>query len=66
MQSAQKSDMITVTPDGVIICPNCGKVIRGVRIRAETEARGLLVFCRYCKTEYKVNIEGQRLKGQRQ
>lgn len=66
MQTVPKTDRIMTTPDGVIICPNCGKVIRGVRVRRETKAKDLLVYCRYCKTEFNIDIEGQRLQGQRQ
>lgn len=67
MRSLDKTVIICTTADGVLICPDCGKVIRGVRVDDLSTATGLHVFCRYCKAEYEVNIEkGQRLQGQRQ
>jgi len=46
--------------DGWISCPNCRMNKRLLRISADTEAHGLPVFCRACKTEIILDIERGR------
>ena len=43
--------------DGYLICPTCKRNKRMLKIEPETRASGLVVFCRDCKTEHRVNIE---------
>lgn len=44
-----------VVKDGWVICPKCRNK-RLLRVDAETEARGLPVYCRDCKTEFILDI----------
>ena len=46
--------------DGYLVCPHCGRNRRLIRVRPDTRAEGLQVYCRDCKTETIVDIE----KGQ--
>lgn len=55
MQSAVKRDML-VTKDGWITCPVCRRNHRLLRIDDDTEATGLPVYCRDCKTEIILDI----------
>ena len=43
--------------DGYLVCPTCKRNKRLLKISPQTEASGLVVFCRDCKTEHVVNIE---------
>lgn len=56
MQSAPKPAKLSVK-DGWITCPVCRRNRRLIRITDETEAHGLPVFCRDCKTEIILDIE---------
>jgi uncharacterized Zn finger protein (UPF0148 family) len=49
-----------VTKDGWITCPVCHRNHRLLRIDDDTEAKGLPVYCRDCKTEIILNIERGR------
>lgn len=42
---------------GWLICPNCKRNHRLLRVEPETQARGLPVYCRDCKTEIILNID---------
>lgn len=56
-----------VTKDGWITCPVCRRNHRLLRITEETEAHGLPVYCRTCRTEIFLDIEkGQSVKRQSQ
>lgn len=51
--------------NGWITCPVCRRNHRLLRIRDDTQARRLPVFCRTCRTEILLNIErGQSVKRQ--
>ncbi|WP_081579586.1 cysteine-rich KTR domain-containing protein [Oscillibacter ruminantium] len=61
-----KSDKLVVK-DGWISCPVCGRNHRLLRITDETEACGLPVYCRTCRSEIILNIaKGQSVKRQSQ
>lgn len=63
MQSGKKSDMLTVTRDGFLVCPRCLRNKRLQRIPPDLVAQGLPVYCRSCKSEMILDIElGQRVK----
>lgn len=49
-----RGKMVTVR-DGYALCPHCRHKL--IQVRPETSARNLIVFCRCCRTEIKVNIE---------
>lgn len=51
--------------DGWLTCPICKQNKKFLRVHADTEARNLEVFCRYCRRAVILDIEkGQSLKGQ--
>lgn len=47
---------ICVVRDGWITCPACRRNRRLLRIREDTEAKNLQVFCRMCRSEIIVDI----------
>lgn len=60
MQNAAKTVKLTVK-DGWISCPYCKRKL--MRIRQDTLARSLQVYCRDCKREIILNIDkGQRVE----
>lgn len=64
MQSPKKCGTLVVK-DGWIICPQCNRNHRLLRITDRTEAHGLPVYCRTCKREIILDIErGQSVKRQ--
>ena len=64
MQVAGKRAKLVVE-NGWLICPNCNRNIHLLRIRPDTEARNLQVFCRGCRTEIVLNIgKGQCVQRQ--
>ena len=48
-----------------VLCPICGGKTR-TKIREDTEAKNLIVFCPKCKKESVVDIENGKAKGTRQ
>lgn len=56
---ADYGKMLTVK-EGYLICPNCRKNRRLMKIDPDTEATNLIAYCRDCKTENYVDIH----KGQ--
>lgn len=64
MQKNRECDKLTVT-DGWVTCPVCKRNHRLIRVGPETEARGLPVYCRTCRSEMILNIDrGQSVKRQ--
>lgn len=54
-----------VVKDGWITCPVCQRNHSLLRIRDDTEARRLPVYCRTCRTEIILDIaRGQSVKRQ--
>lgn len=63
MQMNREYDTLVPVKDGWISCPNCRVNKRLLRVSDETEAKGLPVFCRSCKTEVILDIKrGQSVK----
>ena len=49
-----------LTEDGFLICPRCRVNRRLLRVRPDTQARNVQLYCRTCKSEIVVDIvEGQ-------
>lgn len=55
MRSEEKRATL-VTKEGWIICPVCRRNRRLLRIDDSTEATGLPIYCRDCKTEIILDI----------
>lgn len=55
MQTKTKHDTLVVK-DGWVTCPVCKRNRRLLRIADDTEATGLPVFCKDCKTEHILDI----------
>lgn len=54
-----KSDMMMVR-DGWLVCPTCKRNRHLLKIRPDTSAKALIVYCRDCKTEHIIDIsQGQ-------
>lgn len=59
MQSACAK--IQVKSDGALVCPACGKTIKGLRIYPDTQLSRAQVRCSCCKRSYDLTIQtGQR------
>lgn len=64
MQGKESCGKLTVT-DGWVTCPVCKRNHRLIRVKPETEAKRLPVYCRTCRSEVILNIErGQSVKRQ--
>lgn len=62
MQGPEKWDKLVVK-NGWVTCPLCRRNHRLLRVTPETEAAGLPVYCRTCRSELILNIErGQSVK----
>ena len=58
LQVSTHSGIMMTVEDGSVACPFCNKKI--ARIKADTEANNLPLFCRFCKREYIVDIRRER------
>lgn len=66
MQTQKTCDKLVVK-DGWLVCPNCQRSKHLLRVRPDTVARNLQVYCRVCRTEIILNIdEGQSVQRQGQ
>ena len=53
-----KSDILVPAQDEWICCPNCHKKLQ--RVRPETEAENLPIWCPRCRVEYTTEIRRDR------
>lgn len=52
---------------GWLACPTCRRNKHLLKVAPETEARSLIVYCRDCKTEHKIDIaKGQCFESRSQ
>lgn len=51
--------LLTVT-DGYLTCPVCRRNRRLMKIYPDTEATGVIAYCRDCKTENRIDIHDGR------
>lgn len=60
MQSQEFRGKILTVQDGWLVCPICNRNRRVKRITQDERAENLLLFCRDCKNEFRVDIaEGE-------
>lgn len=57
LQSERECGKILTVKDGWLVCPGCGRNRKVIRVRPETTAQQLQVFCRMCKREYIVDMD---------
>ena len=62
MQVVAHSGIMLTVENGSVACPFCNKKI--ARIKPDTEAANLPLFCRFCKREYDVDIRRERPERQ--
>ncbi len=56
-----------IVKDGWLSCPVCKRNHHLLRVRGDTQARNLQVYCRVCRTELILDIDkGQSVKRQSQ
>lgn len=67
MQTSEKCCKVLSVKDGFLVCPRCHRNKKLIRIAPDTTARNLVVYCRSCKSEFKIDIsEGQCFKSRSQ
>ena len=67
LRMAAECDRILPTAGGYLVCPKCRRNKHLLKLSPETEATGLIVYCRDCKTEFKINIrQGRCFESQSQ
>lgn len=68
MQNPTQRDILFPVKDGYVLCPAClqaGMRKRIHHLRPDERCVNTALFCRYCKTEYVVDIDdGQCVKRQ--
>ncbi len=58
LQVGGKFDKILTVKNGWVSCPNCRNGKRLLRLRPDTQAKNLQLYCRACQKEIIVNISG--------
>ena len=65
LQSTGDRATISVDSAGWLTCPKCRINRRLMRIRPDTEAKRLVVYCRTCKNEIVIDVEkGESFQSQ--
>lgn len=57
LQTSVKRGKLYVVRDGFLVCPNCRRNKRLMRIDPKTRAVNLAVWCRDCKNEIMLDID---------
>lgn len=66
LQSQDFCGKLTVK-DGFLQCPTCRGNKKLLKVEPDTVAENLIVFCRFCKTEHRIDIRrGQCFKSRGQ
>lgn len=67
LQSERERGKMLTVENGWLACPRCRRNKRLLRIHPDTEARGLELYCRDCKSKIIVDIEkGQSFESRSQ
>lgn len=65
LQTPNNYGKILAVVDGYLVCPQCRRNKRVMRIDPATEAKKVVAYCRTCKTETFVDInKGQCFESQ--
>ena len=56
MQEQRNRGKILTVRQGYLVCPSCRRNTRLLQVRPDTVAYNLVVYCRDCKTEHKIDI----------
>lgn len=56
MQLRENCGKMLTTEGGYLVCPICKRNRRVKRISADEQAKNLILYCRDCKTEFRVDI----------
>ncbi len=60
MQNTTEHGKMLIVRNGWLVCPTCRRNRQLMKVRPDTVANRLVVYCRDCKTEHIVDIaEGQ-------
>lgn len=57
MQTQAKHGRMLTVKDGYLVCPNCRRNKRLMKINPDTSATRVVAFCRGCKNENIVDID---------
>lgn len=57
MQFQEKHGRMLTVKDGYLVCPNCRRNKRLMKVNPDTVATRVVAFCRDCKTENIVDID---------
>ena len=57
MQFQAKHGRMLTVKDGYLVCPNCRRNKRLMKVNPDTVATRVVAFCRDCKTENIVDID---------
>lgn len=67
MQSQPNHGKMLTVVDGYLVCPNCNRNRRLLKIRSDTDAKNLIVYCKICRHENLIDIsKGQCHESQSQ
>ena len=67
MQVVLEDGKMLTVKDGYLVCPNCRRNRRLMKILPYASGKHIVCYCRDCKTEHIVDIvEGQSLEGRSQ
>lgn len=67
MQSQQKHGKLLTVKDGYLVCPYCRRNRKVKRIDAAEYGERILVYCRECRREFRIDIdEGQSFESRSQ
>lgn len=67
MKHQTKCGRVLSVKDDFLVCPRCRRNKKVIRITPDTTAINLAVYCRYCKSEIRIDIlEGQCFESQSQ
>lgn len=56
LQTGAKCGKLITVRDGWVTCPKCRKNKRLMKVRADTQGRRLVAYCRVCKNEILIDV----------